>query len=356
MRYYKMVSNLDNLAELRLLDRGEMLGFLGMFPQDCRLAIKLVSEVDLSSLRGRKISSVVFIGMGGSAIGGAIIRDWLLGESKVPMVVSRGSPIPEFVGRDSLVFAVSYSGNTSETLEACEEALAKGATVIAFSSGGSLEMLAEEKSLVRLLMPPGRKPRAAIPYQLLMLAKALQRLDLVPASWDEVEEAVTVLEALREELAPEEALESNPAKRLATDLRLKLPLVWGPRLMEAVSYRFCTQLNENGKTPAGFGTYPEVFHNAVVGSEGPDEVLRSLAIVLIRTEDESQRLSRKLEAFKALFEPRVGGLFEVWARGRGKLARMLSVLYFGDYVATYLGLLKGADPSDDSAIEKLKMV
>jgi glucose/mannose-6-phosphate isomerase len=66
-------------------------------------------------------------------------------------------------------------------------------------------------------------------------------------------------------------------------------------------------------------------------------------------------MSRKIDRFKELFEPRVKVL-EAWARGRGKLARMFSILLLGDYVSTYLALLYGHDPSSMDAIEELKRV
>jgi len=123
-----------------------------------------------------------------------------------------------------------------------------------------------------------------------------------------------------------------------------------------VAYRLRTQLNENSKVPAGSGSFPELFHNAVLSCEAPDEVLKPICLLFIRDSGETNRIARKIDRFRALFEGRVGGIVEVRARGQGKLARMLSVLYTGDYISTYLGLLYGQDPSSTDAIEELKRV
>lgn len=352
--YWLMDSVVDRPDKLLELDKGGMLRVLQRYPEDCRRAIEIAEAAPLDDLEDKTYKAIVFAGMGGSAIGGRLIGDWLLEESPIPMVVSRGPQLPGFVDQETLVFAVSYSGNTSETLAAFHEALNRGSDIIPIASGGSLEEVSREKGLPFVLMPGGMKPRAALPYQFFIPATALNRLGLATNSWGEVKEALSVLENLGGEMAPEVPSDSNPAKRLALGLRSKVPFVYGPRLFEGVAYRLGTQLNENSKVPAASGAFPELFHNAVLGCEGPDETLGPLCVLIIRDLEESDEMVRKIDRFKDLLEPRVGGMLEVEARGRGKLSRMLSVLYIGDYTSTYLGLLYGKDPSSMDAIEELK--
>jgi glucose/mannose-6-phosphate isomerase len=350
-----MVTNLDKPVRLMELDEGGMLKNLGRFPEDCRLAVETAEGVCLGELGKRAFKSVVFAGVGGSAIGGKLITDWLSGESGVPMVVSVGYSLPGFVDREALVLSVSYSGNTEETLSMFREALDTGAQIASFTSGGQLERLSKERGIPLVSMPGGLKPRAALPFQFFMLATVLERLGLVPCS-GEVDEAIEVLGEVRDGLVPEVPSASNPAKRLALDLFNKVPFVYGSELFGSVAYRFGTQLNENSKVPAGSGSFPELFHNVVLACEAPKEVLDPLCLLFIRDPLESDTMSRKIDRFKALFEPRVGRVLEAWARGRGKLARMFSILLLGDYVSTYLALLYGHDPSSMDAIDELKRV
>lgn len=354
--YWLMDSVLDKPDKLLELDKSGMIKVLRRYPDDCRRAIEIAEATPLGDLKSKEYDAVVFVGMGGSAIGGKLVSDWLLDESSIPMVVSRGYRLPGFVAQGALVFAVSYSGNTEETLTAFQEALSRGSTVISVTSGGSLEEFSTEKGLPLVRIPEGMRPRAALPYQFFTQATILNRMGLVPRSWCEVGEAISVLESLRDELTPEAPSDSNPAKKLALGLRGKVPFVYGSRLFEGVAYRLGTQLNENSKVPATSGAFPELFHNAVLGCEGPDEALGPLCVLIIRDPEESGEMVRKIDGFKDLLEPRVGGMLEVEARGRGKLSRMLSVLYIGDYASTYLGLLYGKDPSSTDAIEELKRV
>jgi glucose/mannose-6-phosphate isomerase len=350
-----MVNVLDDYSEMKRLDKSEMLECLRRFPEDCEKAIELAGRVPLDKVDGRKYEAVVFLGIGGSAIGGALIQDWLLEETRISMTISRGAQIPGFVDEATLVFAVSYSGNTEETLNACVNALERNSAVVVLTSGGSLEKIAEERSLTLLRMPRGMKPRAAIPYQFFMLATTLNRIGLIPESWSEVDEALELLLECRDEMVPEVATEVNPAKRLAVAILNKIPFIYGPKLLKGVSYRFSTQLMENGKIPAAGGMYPEAFHNAVVASEAPVDVLNSMALLVIHTSGDSGETEKKLQKFKELFQG-VGVKCELRTKGTGKLAHILSVLYTGDFVSTYLAFLYRHDPSSNWAIDELKLV
>ena len=145
-----MESVIDNLEDLRKLDKGRMLKALREFPEYCRQAVEIVNTTPLGDLVDMAFEAVVFIGMGGSAIGGQLVGDWLSRESTVPIVVSRGYNLPGFVNEETLVFAVSYSGNTEETLSAFQEALERRASIVSVTSGGLLEGLSKRLSLIHI--------------------------------------------------------------------------------------------------------------------------------------------------------------------------------------------------------------
>lgn len=350
-----MDSILDELPRLRKLDRGGMLEVLSRFPEDCRSAVVRGERVDLSGLDGG-YTAVVFAGVGGSSIGGRLIMDWLWEESKIPLCLSRGCSLPAYVDEGVLVFVVSYSGDTEETLSMLQEAIDIGAPVVTVTSGGRMAEISEEKGIPMIPLPEGVKPRAALPHQFLSLAVVLHKLNLLGRSWDELGEAFLTLETLRDEIRASVPVESNTAKRTAARLVDKVPLVYGSRLLEGVAYRFGTQLNENSKVPSGSGSFPEVFHNAVVGSEANRGLLSRLAMVIFRDLGDSESVGGKIDRFIELFAPRVGGVIELESRGEGRLSRMMSLIYLGDYISTYLGLLYGIDPSSNRSIDELKRV
>src|SRR5436305_10479066 len=81
-------------------------------------------------------ANVVICGMGGSAIGGDLVRSLAERECRVPVAVLRGYDLPAYVDKRSLVVLASFSGATEETLSACDQALAVGARVVAITTGG----------------------------------------------------------------------------------------------------------------------------------------------------------------------------------------------------------------------------
>ena len=328
-----------------------MLNVITALPESAEDAIVDAEKVNL---RVRRFKNLVVAGMGGSAVGGLLLRDWLMQTSRVPIVVSRDYSLPGFVSRDTLLFAVSYSGGTEETLSAFEEGKVKGAKMVAFTSGGELEKRARASRIVVYKLPAGFQPRAAIAHQFLSLVVAARKAGITQDSWWEVREAIDVLKTLREEMRPETPQRSNPAKKLAEELRGYVPLVYGSRIHEAVAYRWNTQLNENGKSPAGSSFIPEAFHNAIVAGEADKELLKTVCAVFLLDPAEGKHLAAKTRRFRDIIKPSFGKVLEVQARGEGRLARMLSALYVGDYVSAYLGVLYGKDPSTVESIDRLK--
>ena len=346
--------SLDDLTHIEALDQSGMLKVLKRFPEDCRSAITRAKKVSLESISGKRFNKVVFAGVGGSSIGGKLVIDWLWRECAVPLVLSRGYHLPAFVDDETLVFAVSYSGNTEETLSMLAEALNAGVPTIAVSSGGAMGDVAEEKGLPLISLPDGYRPRAAISHQFFSLATAMHALGLIGSLWGEVSEALTIVESIRDEVSMDVPKDENLAKKVALRLLGKIPIVYGSPLLEGVAYRLGSQLNENSKVPSGSGSFPEAFHNAVLGSEGHSDVLGNLALLFLRDSGDCDGMKMKIEGFKTLFTPKVSEIIELEARGSGRLARILSVVYLGDYVSTYLGLLYGHDPSSNLSIDKLK--
>jgi glucose/mannose-6-phosphate isomerase len=188
------------------------------------------------------------------------------------------------------------------------------------------------------------QPRAALHYQYICLAVIAKKLSLLNNNGEDIDEAIEILEKMRDELTIEPP-NRNIAKMLARELKGYIPFVYGSHLLKGVAYRYSTQFNENSKTPAYAGHFPEAFHNAVMISE---------AVLFLRDSTENNR--KKIDGFKKLLETRNVRIYEVKARGEGKLARILSTLYLGDYVSTYLGLLYQVDPSSVNSITAIKQI
>jgi glucose/mannose-6-phosphate isomerase len=348
-----MVHPLDDSTLLKRLDTNEMLKVIESFPESSLNALKAVEGYNLN-VEKKDFRNVVIAGMGGSAIGGILLRDWLQPTSHIPIIISKQYTLPAYVNEDTLLLAVSYSGNTEETLSALIEAKTRQASVITFTSGGTMANYAKQEDIPCVKLPEGFQPRAAISYQFFSLAAIARKLGLVEGAWNEVNTSINLLVKLRSEMASHSPYDSNLAKQIASQLKGYIPFIYGSSIHEGVAYRWNTQINENSKIPAGSSNFPEAFHNAVMASEADAELLNRVCAILLLDPYEQKETAAKTQLFRDILARRFGRLIEVQAYGKDRLSRIMSTLYIGDFVSAYLGLLNGKNPSSIDSISELK--
>ena len=356
----------DDLGPARVaeLDRGDMLGAVAGLSRQLAAGYA-VARHDLAEPYGKRDTlprlpssptSVAVAGMGGSAIGADLVFASQPGLT-VPSVVVRGYELPAWVGPSTLVVAVSYSGNTEETLACIETALARGCTPLCIASGGRLAALAAERRLPLITVPPGLQPRAALGYLSMPLLAALERLELIPAVEKDVEEAAAVVRETAALYAPTEDDDCNLAKDLAHRLYGLVPLVYGAGLSAPAARRWKTQLNENAKTSAFWAELPELDHNEIEawgGLSREDAPGRQTAVVFLHDGEEGERLLRRATLTAEAVTAAGASVERVESRGGSRLARLFSLVTLGDHVSVYLGLLNGVDPTPVQAIERFK--
>lgn len=340
---------LNSVEAMRRIDRSDMMGILLSFPELVEKAYALPRpRLELSGID--ELDGVVVIGMGGSAIGGDLLQSWIMERGGPPVYVNRDYDLPSFVGPKHLVFAVSYSGNTEETISAFELALRKGCKPVTISSGGILERLGNASRHIKL--PPGLQPRAAVSLMLLPMLGVLEDLG-GPRCEAEVREAAGLLSAMIDEIGPDVPEENNPAKQIATGLYGAFPMVFSGPFLAPVAKRWRTQLNENSKLLAREDFLPEMDHNDLVAwSEDPRA--GECAVVILRDRKEHPRVAKRVELTRKLGLDRARFVTEVRSRGEGALARLLTALLVGDFVSFYLAILRGMDPTPVEVIERLK--
>ncbi|HXF82019.1 MAG TPA: bifunctional phosphoglucose/phosphomannose isomerase [bacterium] len=331
-------------------DPSGMLELIRRLPRMCEEAWALPLRGALSGGAPRQI---VVCGMGGSGIGGDLLRAVLADRLPVPVVPVKDYRSPAFVGPDTLVFACSYSGNTEETLAAYEGAAAAGARCVAVTSGGELARRALARGHATVLVPPGLPPRAALPYLFLPMLAVLGRAGLVGSFDDQVREAVAVVERRLRRLEPEGADPS--ARALAERLVGRIPVVYSATpFLEPAAQRWKDQFNENAKTFAVWNTFPELNHNETVGW-GMDAALAGvLHVIILHDPQAAPRLAQRVAITRELAFRRAAGLDEITAEGDGALARLLSVIAVGDLVSWYLAVLRDVDPTPVRVIDELK--
>jgi len=330
-----------------------MLTCLHDMPQLCQQAWQMAMNFDLPQDYS-KVSKVVILGMGGSAIGGDLVSNLVASEAKLPILVHRDYNLPAFVDSKTLVIASSYSGVTEETLSSFEQALETDSKKLVITTGGKLKIMAEERNVPVFSFDYKAQPRAALAFSFLTILGFLQRLGFIDDKSADAAETVEALEKLSRRINEGVLLAQNPAKQLANRLYGHLPIIYGADILSEVAHRWKTQLNENSKAWAFYEVFPELNHNAVAGYQFPPELASKIVIVLLRSAYLIKHIQLRYQVTCQLLKQAKVDYQIVDGEGTSPLSQMMSLVLFGDYVSYYLAILYKTDPSPVKAIDYLK--
>jgi glucose/mannose-6-phosphate isomerase len=336
-----------------VLDSDHMFDYAARFPEQVEEAFEASRAI--TGLPAREdIENVVVIGMGGSGIAGDVLAAVGAPLLAVPVTVVKGYECPNFVGDSSLVFAVSYSGGTEETIQAATDAALAGAKMVVVTSGGELAKLARGWRAPLVGLPRVPWPRVAFGAMAIPLIVALWRMGLLAGADVWTERAVRQLKARRDELAG--AGEASSAAQVARRVGATVPLVHaGGAVGACAALRWKSQVNENAKRLAFVSAQPELCHNEVVGwGERSKAVGAEMTLVQLRHDAEHPQVGRRFEITAELIRPWVNDIVEVRAQGDGELAQLLDLAYFGDYVSLWLAAYAGVDPGPIDVLMWLK--
>jgi len=342
---------LDDMERIRQIDKSNMLSFCVDAPKHYQEAAKLAKSVAISY---RKPQSIVVAGMGGSAIGGELLKDWTRDKISVPIEVNREYSLPAYANKDTLVFVVSYSGETEESLSVFLDALKRNCKIVCISSGGKVFEFAEKLNVPHLRIPSGMPPRASLPYLFLPMLIVLEKIGLVSDVDLETSETVKALKEVSGRNLPEEQLSDNFSKSMASNICGTIPVVYGFGIYRAVAQRFKQEFNENSKVPSKWEYFPELNHNEIVGWEGANDLAKCFSIILIRDRDEQDVIRQRIEATRGLICEESVKVFDVFGMGKGRLAKMSSTILIGDFASVYLAILRRVDPTPVKTIALLK--
>ena len=343
-----------NPAQIQQYDSEDMLHLLSRFSDQCKCGWEIGEALQLEGCDERIPSNIVIAGMGGSGIGGDLVRAVVGSQFPCPIIVHRGYTLPAFVTSQTLFIAVSYSGNTEETLLSVEQAFAQGAQILAVTSGGKLKAFADTHNLPYVIIPSGQSPRASLGYLLMPIISVLARLGFAPYLnfQSDMEETTALLGKLAEDFHPD-APESQP-KQLAQALHGKLPVIYAPQELEAIAMRWKGQINENSKSLAYYSVYPEMNHNEIEGWKHPSGLTQQCYVLQLRDPIAPPQTQRRMDITAELIQPHTAGITQVDSVGRSLLARLLSLVAIGDWTSFYLAILYEQNPTPVRRIEELK--
>ena len=308
------------------------------------------STIEAGAARG-----VVFCGMGGSAAAGDLVSAAYADDVPVPLEVYRGYRLPSWVGRDTVVICLSYSGDTEETLAAYDEAAGRGAHLVAISAGGALRDRAASGGNPHLAIPADApQPRAALGSLTGAAIGALVAAGVLEDASDQIAGSVADLHRQREGYDAEVSVEGNRAKQVAGFVGSRIPVIWGSEGVSwPAAWRWKCAFNENAKIPAFASSLPELNHHEVVGwTKGHAD---AFCLVVLREPGEHASVQTRLDATLPEIRAADVEVLEVRAESGGSpLSRGLELMLVGDVASAYQAIERGIDPAPIEAIARVK--
>ncbi len=343
---------LDDLPALKQSDPGGMSAILAGTGGQLEEALKM--ELDLENSPG-EIHNVVICGLGGSAIGGDLVRAYLGRDLTLPLHVNRHSTLPGFAGPSTLALICSYSGDTRETLAAFHEARQANCQLVCWTSNGRLLDLAGEHGLPCIQVPAGLPPRTTLGYSTVLLLRVLAQVGLVSDRSREMEGALEGIKDGIEAYRPESPLAANEAKQLALKIQGRIPLIYGSQdRLDVMATRWRGQFAENGKQLAYSSALPEMNHNEIAGWQHPEEVFQKLVPIFLRDQDDHPEIQGRIELTRELLSSQAVTVLEYHSRGASWMDRLWSLVLLGDYASLYLAFLNKENPVLTEVIDDFK--
>jgi len=343
---------LDDIERVRSIDKRDMLGTISRLPSLIESGYQSVTKLKIRM--GHEVRGIHFLGLGGSAIGGDVLCDWLGNSMSCGFIVERGYHLTTPIAEDQLVVCCSYSGNTLETRYMLDEVLRdRSEGVLLITSGGVLAEVSRKKNLPALALEPGIPPRASLPSVMSAMAALCDRIGLTKGALDELLSARSGCEKfIQTSLAPEVSTKDNLAKQLAHRIHELIPVVIAPFTMVSVARRWKTQMNENAKQHCHFSSFPEVTHNEIIPWLR-DTRSSMLTALILRDSIEHPQLTKDLDRFRDI----IGGqarMIEIRSSGSTRIEQLLNHILMADFASTYSAILSGADPSPVNEIDLFK--
>lgn len=308
-------------------------------------------KIDLEKLKNGKFTNIVLSGMGGSAISGDLMQNFLKDELTLPFLVNRNYRLPGFTDKNTLLIISSYSGNTEEAVAALEQGIEHKCRIVCISTGGKIEEIALKKKLSLFKVKEGYQPRYALGLSFFALLKILSELELIPDQ-NPIVERIT---ALWKTKGIEYSDENNIAFNCAEQLVGFIPVIYSAAdYTSGAGYRFKSQLNENSKLHSFHNVIPELNHNEIIGWESFNDKQLNAKLINILDESYHQQVKKRFEITTELAVKKGLEYLNIESEEDDFKVRLMDLIYLFDWISYYTAVLRGYDPSEIDNILLLK--
>ncbi len=347
--------NLDDLDLFKKIDTRNMLAQIDGLPNQLQTAWELGQTQPLPAFKD--IQSIVISAMGDSAVAAELVTASVSSSIRLPVTLHRGYSLPAFAsGPQTLVVCISHSGNSEEVLDVFDAAQKNNCTVMVISTGGEIAKRATDKNIPAWKFDSnGVVDTAAVAYPFGLLLALFSRLGFIPDPANDVAEAIAMMKRSQQHITADVIAAKNPAKRYAGQLVGRWVTFVGTENLAPVARRWKMQINQLAKAGANFEIVPEATHNTLIATINPTPTLNAHTMTLfLRAPSDHPRNRLRSDLMRQTFMLEALNTDVIDARGESVIAHLWTLMIFGDYMAYYLAMAYGADPSEEDAFVNFK--
>ena len=328
--------------EMKIVDKSHLYQIYDNWPVMAKNSL----NDNLKEIVTEKISHIVFAGMGGSGTIGDIFAS-VLSKTDIHVEVVKGYHLPKTVKQNSLLICTSVSGNTIETITVLKEGIELGCKIMAFSSGGEIKKICNERKIEHRKILMNHSPRASLVTYLYSMIKIL--LPILPISTKDINNSIEELKKTEEKVSSLNLNENNISLNLAYWIK-NTPVIYYPWGLQSVAIRFKNSLQENTKLHVMIDDIIESCHNGIVSWE-KDSTLQP---ILIEGEDDYIKTKERWAIIKEIFLEKDISFYEIKSNNGNILSKIIQLIYILDYCTIYLAILKNVDPTPVLSIDLIK--
>ena len=314
------------------------------FPSQILDSVKIAENISLNKDYSN-VQNIVIAGQGGSAIGGVMVKNLLSKISSLPIIINQDYNIPNFINKNTLFIASSYSGNTEETLSALRVAKNKTNMIVSICSGGDLLKITKKNNFDYILIPAGGVPRAMLCYSLTQMLFLIYMVHGLT-----IQDLKTQLIQVQKNLSNQQDKIMLLAENIASSISNKMPFIYTYSEFEGVALRLKQQLNENSKRHACYNLIPEMNHNEIV-----PWIKQNLCVIPIFLNGfASFRNKKRMEITLHEINKSVDDILEFTTGEESYFEQYFYFIHLIDFVSVSLAEIEGVDPYNIDLIDSLK--
>mgnify|MGYP001566730966 CR=1 FL=1 len=353
------MNNLDDLNNIKKLDKRNALDSIKQLPLQCKVAWQDSNALEFSEAY-KDIKNVVISGMGGSTYGARIVKSLYDGAqmARVPVELSNNYLLPGYVNEKTLVILSSYSGSTEETLATAKEAKEKDAKIIGITTGGQLADFLRSNNYPNYIFNPihnpSAQPRIGVGYMVMGLIGILTKLGIIPVGSAEVEKIIEFLQNQNSFLNENVSFNNNPAKQMAINLEKKIPVIIVADFLEGAAYTIRNPFHETAKQFALHFAIPELNHHLLEGLTFPKELKNLLYFIFVQSNIYDKRNIKRMTLTQEVIKSNNIPYETINLSGYSAFTQVFELIQWGSWVTFYLAMLHDIDPSEIPWVDYFK--